>query len=107
MNIIEIPKSVAKLQNEWSTTFYNYVGEVIMEMTYEDESEEYSEEYNFSEVTVWTAETSVTYHNVVLTAPSGVANGTIYRNVLIDGEYVGTVECHNLMWNLGQVLINC
>jgi hypothetical protein len=47
----------------------------------------------------------VTYHDVRLGAPSGVAGGFVTRNVYIDGDEVGTIECHNLWWELGWLLL--
>ena len=95
---------IDKYSFSWGCSFTLH-GETMLEVTYDDVSDEYAEEYELDEVTAWTPKESVTYYNVRLGAPSGVASGRVTRNVYIDNEQVGTVECHNLWWELGWLLL--
>ena len=101
--MVEIPV-IPKNDFGWGCAFTR-LGECILEVTYDDVSEEYDEEYELVEVTAWTPQESVTYHDVRLGAPSGAACGYVTRNVYIKGEQVGTIECHNLWWELGWLLL--
>ena len=89
----------------WGVEYFDLQGNSLMEITFDDVSEEYSDTYELVEVTAWTPEKSVTVYNVFIDAPAGVAGGLVYRNVFVDCECIGEVECHNMWLNVGLLLL--
>jgi hypothetical protein len=79
-------------------------GNTLLEVSFEDRSDEFSETMELNDLTVWRpCGPATSYGHVTLLPPSGTPQRQS-RAVVIDGTRIGDVDCTHLMPSLARLL---
>lgn len=97
---------VEELQTASGFEYLNEKGETLLETTFEDNSEEFSEIIELNDFTIWRPTTNaISYGHVTLLPPYGTPK-RLSRGVVIDRIRIGDIDCNYMMKSLAELLEN-
>lgn len=104
-----VPQTIDELRGPFGAEYYDERNELVLEVSFEDESEEFADTYDLFDFTIrHPDETAVSYGRIFIGLPSGTpekATRNVYDHRGMGFHFIGEVECgKNMLYRVARLV---